>query len=96
MPDSLIFYYHPANIGLFDSYSFGDYVARITNPVLGFFRLQPYIEAPGNLMVDNQRTPGSIAGVTGGTQCAILCREPYILQLLGCISLQYMCWLSIR
>ena len=64
--DSLIFYYHPANDGLFDNYSFGDYIARITNPILGFFRLQPYIEAPGNLMVDNQRTPGSIAGVTVG------------------------------
>ena len=64
--DSVLYYYQPVNITFFETYSFGDYIARIANPILGFFRLQPYIEAPGNLMVDNLRPPGSIADVTVG------------------------------
>lgn len=64
--DSVLYYYQPANITFFENYSFGDYLARIANPILGFFRIQPYIEAPGNLMVDNLRAPGSVAGVTVG------------------------------
>ena len=57
--DSVLYYYQPVNVAYFESYSFGDYIARLTNPILGFFRLQPYIEAPGLVMIDNLRPPGS-------------------------------------
>lgn len=64
--DSVLYYYTPVNIDYFDSYSFGDYLVRITNPILGFFRLQEYQEAPGNLMVENLSLPGSLPSVTVG------------------------------
>lgn len=64
--DSILFFYQPVNLDYFEQFSFGDFLVRIVNPVLGFFRLQPYQEAPGNIMVDNLRPPGSVAGVTVG------------------------------
>lgn len=64
--DSALYYYQPVNINYFEKYNFSDYVARLLNPILGFFRLQPYIEAPGNIMVDNLRPPNSMATVTVG------------------------------
>jgi hypothetical protein len=57
--DSVLYYYQPVNIAHFEPYSFSDYIAHITNPILGFFRLQPYIDAPGVVMLDNLRPPGS-------------------------------------
>lgn len=57
--DSILYYYQPVNVAHFESYSFGDYISRLINPILGFFRLQDYVEAPGLIMVDNLRSPGS-------------------------------------
>lgn len=64
--DSLLYYYQPVNVDFFEKYSPWDYVSVVTNPILGFLRLQPYHEAIGNIMVDNLRLPGSIASVTVG------------------------------
>jgi oligosaccharide repeat unit polymerase len=65
--DSLLYFYTPINISYFDGYSFWDYISHnLTNPILGFFHLQPYKEALGNVMVDNLRLPGSTATVTIG------------------------------
>ncbi|GAB3944233.1 hypothetical protein GCM10028805_11610 [Spirosoma harenae] len=59
--DSLLYYFQPVNIAYFEKYSAWDYITVITNPILGFLRLQPYKEAPGVLMIDNLRLPGSFA-----------------------------------
>ncbi|PHK33275.1 hypothetical protein VF13_38460, partial [Nostoc linckia z16] len=64
--DSVLYYYQPINIAYFDQFSFLDYVSRIVNPILGFFRIMPYQEAPGNIMIDNLRPPGSVYTVTVG------------------------------
>jgi hypothetical protein len=64
--DSVLFYYQPVNIDYFSKFSIFDYISRITNPILGFFRLVPYQEAPGNIMVDNLRPAGSTYTITVG------------------------------
>lgn len=64
--DSVLYYYTPVNISYFENYSFGDYIHRLTNPVLGFFRIEEYREAPGNIMVENLSPPGSIMNVIIG------------------------------
>ncbi len=65
--DSLLYFYIPVNVSYFSDYSWGDYFPRLTNPILGFLRLQPYQEALGNTLYDNLRPPGFTAdGVTVG------------------------------
>ena len=59
--DSILYYYQPVNITYFEKYSSWDYISVLTNPVLGFFRLQDYKEAPGVIMLDNILPPGSVA-----------------------------------
>ncbi|WP_020601978.1 hypothetical protein [Spirosoma spitsbergense] len=64
--DSLLYYYQPVNIAYFEKYSSLDYISVVTNPILGFLRLQPYKEAIGNIMVDNLRMPGNNSSITVG------------------------------
>ena len=64
--DSVLYFYLPVNIDYFSTYQPLDYISHIVNPILGFFRLQPYQEALGNTMVDNLRPPGSTSTVTVG------------------------------
>ncbi len=51
--DSILYYYTPINVNYFSRYSFIDYPAYLANPVLGFFRIAPYKEVFGNIMVEN-------------------------------------------
>ncbi|WP_018617643.1 hypothetical protein [Spirosoma luteum] len=51
--DSILYYYTPVNINYFSRYNFMDYPAYLANPVLGFFRIAPYKEVFGNIMVEN-------------------------------------------
>ncbi|GAB3897239.1 O-antigen polymerase [Spirosoma agri] len=64
--DSILYYYQPVNISYFENYSFLNYISVLTNPILGFFRIQPYQEAVGNIMVDNLRAPGPMTPITVG------------------------------
>ncbi|ADB40907.1 O-antigen polymerase [Spirosoma linguale] len=64
--DSVIYYYIPVNIEYFSHFSPFDYVSRVTNPILGLFRIQEYKEALGNIMVENLRPPNFTGGVTVG------------------------------
>jgi hypothetical protein len=82
--DSVLYYYTPVNIEYFSRYSFGDYIIRITNPILGFFRLQEYRESPGNLMVENLIPPGASMNVIVGPNA------PFYIE--GRIYLNY--WLA--
>ncbi|UFH55975.1 O-antigen polymerase [Spirosoma sp. KNUC1025] len=64
--DSLLYFYQPVNIDFFEKYSYVDYISVITNPILGFLRLQPYQEAVGNIMYDNLRTIDTGSEITVG------------------------------
>lgn len=57
--DSLLYYNQPVNTAYFEKYSSWDYISVITNPILGFLRLQPYKESVGVMMIENLRPPGS-------------------------------------
>lgn len=56
--DVILFYYQPANVDYFARFSAWDYPSYVLNPIVGFFRLTPYQEAFGNVMVENSLPPG--------------------------------------
>ena len=58
--DSLLYYYQPVNTDYFKAYSTTDYISVVTNPILGFFRLQQYKEAVGVIMIENLTPPNLI------------------------------------
>ncbi len=64
--DSILYYYLPVNINYFEKYNLFDFIQRIINPLLGFLRLQPYMDAPGNIMVENIKAGNSLDSVTVG------------------------------
>lgn len=64
--DSVLFFFNSANIEYFSKFSFFEYISRLTNPILGFFRIQPYQEALGNIMVENTLPPGVYPDVIVG------------------------------
>ncbi len=64
--DVILFYYHPANIDHFAQFSVWDYPSYVFNPILGLFRLTPYQEAFGNVMVENALPPGITLDVIVG------------------------------
>lgn len=64
--DGILYYYLPENIQYFAKYDAVDFLPHIFNPIIGFFRLAPYEEAFGNVMVENVLPPGSFMGVIVG------------------------------
>lgn len=56
--DVVLFYFNPVNIDYFKDFNLLDYLVRFVNPISGFFRIQPYQEALGNVMIENIRPPG--------------------------------------
>lgn len=68
--DALLFFYNDPNTDYFSHFSALDYPSYIANPVLGFFRLAPYQEALGNIMVENSLPPGVEMDVIVGPNSA--------------------------
>ncbi|GAB3576040.1 hypothetical protein GCM10027578_41120 [Spirosoma luteolum] len=64
--DVVLYFYTPQNADYFANFTSLDYFVRLINPITGFFRIQPYQEALGNVMVENIRPPGVIVDVTVG------------------------------
>lgn len=64
--DTVLYFYTPQNLDYFANFSPLAYIDRLTNPILGFLRIQPYQEALGNIMVENIMPPSSTADVIVG------------------------------
>lgn len=64
--DVVLFYYNPVNLDFFEDFNLVDYLVRFVNPISGFFRIQPYQEALGNVMIENIRPPGVTLDVIVG------------------------------
>lgn len=64
--DALLFFYNTPNTDYFAHFSALDYPGYIINPILGLFRVAPYQEAFGNIMVENSLPPGVVMDVIVG------------------------------
>jgi len=64
--DTVLYFYTPQNLDYFANFSPLAYIDRITNPIFGFLRIQPYQEALGNIMVENIMPPHSVTDVIVG------------------------------
>lgn len=64
--DGVLYYYQPENLQYFAKYDATDFLPHILNPILGFFRITPYQEAFGNVMVDNVLPRGLVMDVIVG------------------------------
>ncbi len=64
--DTVLYFYTPQNLDYFATFSPWSYIDRLTNPILGFLRIQPYQEALGNIMVENVMPPNTTVDVIVG------------------------------
>lgn len=81
--DSVLYFYNDINQDYFSQYRFWQYPAYILNPILGFFRIVPYNEAFGNVMVENSLPPDTILDVIVGPNTSFYIEGQIFFGYLG-------------